>query len=235
MTRKNKGKITIWVSAGVVAAALFAGVIGIVAMQSAPMTPINAGDTVSPAKPDDTVSSDGACDVPGGDITAVPGDLSWETVQGISWPVSASLGPVAEKDGFPVCFSHSPVGAALAAHTVFFETMRHEPRSVSEFYVVDSPGKSKAIDDAGSLTSEGQLASFRSTGASAAGFRVDEYTGDRALVYIVLASPNARTGFRGVAFPLEWVEGDWRVRLLDTGTGGPAIDVLNGQFTEWAD
>lgn len=235
MTGNNKRRTTLWVSAGIVTAAVLAGGIGVGTMIAQTATPADrdAAAASPTGEPNLAPVREGACDVPGGDITAVPADLSWETVQGFSWPVSPSLGPTAIRDGFPVCFSHSPIGAALAANTVLFETLRHEPSSVSAFYAVDSVGKAAAVEDASDLSSSDQLSNLRSNGMSLAGYRIDEYTADRALVYLVLATPDGRTGYRGMPFPLVWVDGDWRVKVLDTGKTGRGIDVLEGQFVEW--
>jgi hypothetical protein len=237
---EEKKKRSLWglIAAGIVTAAVVIAAIGFIALLS------TNGQSERPAVQEEPASEEagsaavetgGACDLPSGNMTTVPDDIAWETVGGISWPTSKTLGPAGEKDGFPVCFSHSPVGAALAAITTQFETLRHPPTDVGEFYLVDSPGKPSALESVQGRTSESQLSDLRRYGLTAAGFRVDEYTEDRALVYLVSAVPGSPTGFRGRPVPMVWVDGDWRAKVLDTGMTGQPIDVLDGQFTKWTD
>ncbi len=53
--------------------------------------------------------------VPVGSDATPPKDLTWKSVHGTSWPVSASVGPKRDVDGLGYCFDRSPIGAALAA------------------------------------------------------------------------------------------------------------------------
>ncbi|WP_424937787.1 MULTISPECIES: hypothetical protein [Bacteria] len=238
MPNNEKKKLTpgYWIALGIVALAVILGVVGFVLMQTQrhepdheTSPPTSAEPTTAPEEPK---LESGACDVPGGNITTVPADLRWAASAGVTWPISDSLGPVSVKDGFAVCFSRSPVGAALAAVTSQFGAVDHGTVPTMEFYVVDSPGKAIALEKSASLKSlPDQLQQY---GMQLVGYRVDEYTESRALVRLVYSVPNSGTGFRALPFPMEWVQGDWRVKLQDTGVTGQAIDVNAGQFTRWS-
>lgn len=220
-----------FIAALIVTAALIFGTVGIIALFMMP-------DKNPAPGPRPTHSSEvpaagrGGCDVPGGDLTAVPTDLRWEARQGVTWPVSDTLGPTEVKDTFPVCFSRSPVGAALAASTVLFAQLDHAPVATGEFYLTDAPGKTAALTAPSAGTSLPEQ--MQSSGLQLAGFRVDEYTPDRALVRLVFSAPNAATKFVGLPYPMVWVDGDWRVKVLDNGTTGTAVSVNEGQFTPWS-
>lgn len=233
---KEKGKAPHWgVWAAIVAAAVILGGIGLVFLLGMPDkddTGETPPSTSEPTTPTSEPSTD-KCDVPGGDITAVPTDLEWDAADGITWPVSPSLGPTSSEDGWPVCFSHSPVGVALAASTVLLGTLGRDQAEIIEFFVADSPGKPVALSEAG--TSADVAQSIKDKGLQIAGFRVDEYEADRASVTLVFSQPNAQTGFVGLEYTFVWVDNDWRMRVLDDGSAGAgqAIPVNDGQFTKW--
>lgn len=230
MTNRRKLTWGWWVALGFLAVVALVFGIGFAVAVSQRAAPAPAPSSSSTETAPDLQAASG-CAVPAGDFTDVPGDLRWEATGGVTWPVSDSLGPVATRDGWAVCFSRSPVGAALAAVTSQFASVDHGTVPSMQFYVIDSPGKDVALRKAGSLRSlPDQLQQY---GMQLAGFRVDEYTEDRALVRLVFAMPNSETGFRALPFPMEWIDGDWRVKLQDTGATGQAVDVNVGQFTRW--
>lgn len=231
---KSKGKAPRWgIWAAIVGLAVVLGGVGLVYLLGMPDKD-DAGETPpsseQPIAPSSEPSTDG-CDAKGGNITDVPADLDWAAAAGASWPISPSLGPTSTEDGWPVCFSHSPVGAALAATAIPFATADRAPQDVSEFYIVDSPGKATAVADAAdTATLPEQLEQY---GMQLVGFRVDEYTEERALVRIVFSSPNSQTGYTGLPYPMVWVDGDWRLKVLDDGSTGQAVPMNDGQFTRW--
>lgn len=131
-----------------------------------------------------------------------------------------------------MCFSQSPVGASLAAVSFLFATVDRPAQEASEFYIADSPGKATSVEESGEVTSlPDQLEQY---GMQLVGFRVDEYTEDRALVRLVFSSPNSQTGLVGLPYPMVWVDGDWRVKVLDNCRTGEPVPVNEGQFTRWS-
>ncbi|MFS0853875.1 hypothetical protein [Microbacterium sp. 179-I 3D4 NHS] len=179
--------------------------------------------------------TDGAdsCDAPVGEFERAPDDLRWEAVDGVSWPVSDSLGPTANQDGWAVCFSRSPVGAALAATSMLFAAAEHSGVDVTEFYMIDSPGKTAALEDARSTDTPDFVADMRETGMTPVGFRVDEYTPDRASLQLVFSLPQSRTGYVGIPITTVWTGGDWRLKVLDDGTLSEVSEMTADDFAMW--
>lgn len=178
----------------------------------------------------------GNCNVPAGDTSLrpkIPADLRWEAAQGLTWPVSASVGPTKTRDGFPVCFARSPLGAALFGVTVMNEQYKgHSPVDLLKFYVADSPGKEVGLKQGGS---GGSAAETAAAGITPAGFITDSFTPDEAQVTLVLASPGTESGYTGLPFTFVWVDGDWRLKVLDSGKpfAGTVSAPVKGQFVEW--
>lgn len=229
-------KVPRWFWAAVVGAAVILGGIGLVFLLGMPDRDDAAEtspSTSEPAAPTNGPSTD-KCDVPGGDITDVPADLTWEAWNGITWPESPSLGPTSTKDEWPVCFSHSPTGAALALSAATIGSLEQPPVDVVEFWVADSSGKPAALESAAGSSSEFVAQSMKDKGMQLAGFRVDDYETERAVVSLVFSMPSSQTGYVGAQYTLLWIEGDWRLQALDDGSlSDSSFPVNSGQFTEW--
>lgn len=227
------------ISAGAVALVVFGVVIAAIVLAfTAPAKP--GAQDPQPSQPTTEpatrpTSDNGECNVPVGDTSLrpkLPADLRWEAAQGLTWPVSATGGPTRTKDGFPVCFARSPLGAALAATTMLYSQYNgHTPREMMQFYVVDSAGKTALLGSAGgSSSSAGDLAKL---GANPMGFIADEYSPDRAGISLVFSVPQSETGYVGIPTTLVWVNGDWRLKLLDNGSFGTTSKPVEGQFVKW--
>lgn len=233
-TQEKRKPSRLWIWAVIVGFAVILGGFGLVYLLGMPDKD-HIRETPSSSEPiAPTNEPDGdKCDAPGGDITDVPTDLEWEATAGVTWPVSSSLGPTSTQDGWSVCFSQSPVGASLAAVTSLFATVTHSPEDVSKFYIAESTGKLTAVAKAGDVTGIAQQ--LEQYGMQLVGFRVDEFSDDRALVRLVFSSTNSQTGLVGLPYPMIWVNGDWRLKVLDDGSTGQAVPVNEGQFTRWSD
>lgn len=190
-----------------------------------PSTSVAQGSTPAP---------NGACDVPEGDTALrpqIPTDLRWKAAQGLAWPVSDTYGPTQTKDGFDVCFARSPLGAALAATTFMYSQFDgHKGNEIIDFYVVDSPGKKIALETSGTA---GDSSGYGELGLSVAGFIVNEFTPERVNLGLVFNLPESETGYMSIPTTLLWVDGDWRIKVLDTGGSGEPSTPVKGQFVEW--
>lgn len=226
-------------AAGIVAIAVVVLVVVILLGIFAPVKQAAPAPQQSEAAPVPGASASadtGECNVPVGDTSyrpKMPQDLRWAAAQGLTWPVSASVGPTKSKNGFPACFARSPLGAALMGTTVLSEGWQGKPaRSVAEFYVADSSGKQALLKKGSGSGSPAQIAS---AGISPAGFIVDSFTPDEAQVTIVATAPGTQSGYIGFPFSFVWVNGDWRVKALDTGDfwAGSTSSPIKGQFVEW--
>lgn len=233
MAKENNraSKVTLWLSFGVLGVAIIAALIIFFLPADTP----NVADTASPAPASSTHIADAGgigCKAPPSDDRKVPADLRWAASQGVTWPVSDSTGPTTTTGGFPACFEHSPVGAALAAVTTLYSQIDHSPQDVGQFYLAESHGREAALAELGasSSTLKDQL---KSNGLVPVGFQIEEYDEQRAAVRLIMRVPNSATGFRGLPYPMVWADGDWKLKPLDNGSTGEASDVTSGQFTNW--
>jgi len=195
------------------------------------------GSAANPA-PTTSAAADGPCNVPttGQAAQKVPSDLSWHAGRGgITWPTSAAVGPTKKVDGFPACFARTATGAALAATTGYlgqYDT-GHSVRELLNFYIADSAGKSLTVD--GTVKNQTAPEQMRAQGLSVAGYSVESFTKDRAIVDVVLTQPSGSTGYFAVPLTMIWVDGDWKVSVLDNGElySGNPLTPSQGDFTAW--
>lgn len=185
-----------------------------------------------------SAAANGPCNVKVTDSSTspkVPADLTWKTgEEGLTWPVSKSVGPTKTVDGFDACFAHSPLGAALAAQTANYSVFdtSHTPKAALEFYLADSAGKSKAV----ALGAEQDTAAqTRSSGLNPAGFTVDSYTKSTAVVTLVYSYPSSATGYFGTPITMVWADDDWKASVLDNGGAfaGKPTTPNEGEFIAW--
>ena len=183
-------------------------------------------------------AGNGPCNVKVTDSSStpkVPSDLTWKTgEEGLTWPVSKSVGPTKTVNGFDACFARSPLGAALAAQTSNYSVFdtSHTPKSALQFYLADSPGKAKAV----ALGSQQDTAAqTRSAGLNPAGFTVDSFTKNSAVVTLVYSYPSSATGYFGTPITMVWADGDWKAQVLDNGGAfaGKPTTPNEGDFIAW--
>lgn len=179
-------------------------------------------------------SGAGSCDVPAGDTSfrpRLPADLGWASLNGLSWPVSHTVGPTKTQSTYPVCFARSPLGAALSGTNFLYQSWAGDLRAATDFYAIDSPGKA-ALE---AMPKTDNAKKLSDAGWTAAGFMVDAFTPEEAQVNVVFSTPGSQTGYTGFPLTLDWVDGDWRIKVLDSGSlwsGAPSAPV-KGQFVEW--
>lgn len=217
-----RGKTAWWAALAVV---LIVAVLAfLIFVKPAPQNPPQAGETPA-AQPTE------GCDVPEGDTSSkpeMPQDLRWEADKGWTWPVSDTYGPTQTKDGYGVCFARSPLGAALTAVSMNASANLVNAHEAGETYLMDSKGKDVLLaktPDAPAATSP----------ASFAGFVVDSFTEDEAAITLVIATAASSSGYSGLPLTFRWVDGDWKLRVLDDGSmfvGQPPVPVKGG-FVEW--
>jgi hypothetical protein len=197
------------------------------------------GEASKPAPTRSTSSSvTGPCNVPtsGEARQAVPEDLTWHAGRGgITWPVSATVGPTKKVDGFPACFARTPTGAALAATTAYFGQYDtgHTVRELMDFYLADSSGKQITVD--GVVKNQTSPEDMRTQGLSDAGYSVESFEKNRAIVDVVMTQPAGATGYFAVSMTMTWTGSDWKVLVLDNGAlfSGNPLTPSEGDFTPW--
>lgn len=214
-----------WISLGIVVVVAILAIIIFVnpaPKDSVPVTEPTATTTETPAS---------GCNVPEGDTSskpAMPKDLRWEAAKGVTWPVSDTYGPTQDRDGYGVCFARSPLGAALAMSTFSGLANTADPKMATEIYAMDSVGKTAALDSPTSDSDSDVPVGF-------AGFSTDSFTPDEAQITLVFSVSGTSTGYIGFPSTLRWVDGDWKIKLLDDGStfAGAATYPVAGQFTPW--
>ncbi|ALD14370.1 hypothetical protein AES38_14825 (plasmid) [Clavibacter capsici] len=233
-----------WGAVGVLGAALLVvvtvTVLGVVAPEGASPAGPDASHRDEPveATPTPLVSDTPSCSAPTGETSSrpsIPSDLRYQPgIDGLSWPVSPTVGPTKELDGFDACFAHSRVGAALAAVTAVYSQFdaRHPIGDSLAFYIADGPGKQTAISET-ARRSDPQ--SMLTNGMTAAGFIVDAFSPDQAQITLVYTFPSSPTGYAGIPATMIWVDGDWKLRVLDDGnlSAGGSTTPGRGDFIPW--
>ena len=223
----NKGW---WISLGIVVVVAILAVVLFVNPSPKTPEPIAAPTTSA------TAQAVGGCNVPQGDTSskpAMPKDLRWTAAKGITWPVSDTYGPTQDKDGYGICFARSPLGAALAMASFYGEANTQDPKKAMEIYAMDSIGKTVALSQATSSSDDSD-----SSGPIAfAGFSTDSFTPDEAQMTLVFAAGGASTGYVGLPSTMVWLDGDWKLKVLDNGEtyAGAASKPVAGQFIPWSD
>ncbi len=207
------------ISAVIVAAILLLGVA--VALSNAFSSDDNGAAGLPPAAtagPSASASastvSGSACGLEGaedsGSIAAAP-PATWSLVGTTAAPAIEGVGPgVVDSDGYRSCYARTPTGALLAASNLV--AMGSQPtlqEKVNRGSVAPGPGRDSALAEP--PTSAG------STGVRVqiAGFRLLRYSGTSADVDVALRTSNGAIG--GQVFNLVWSDGDWKVRLGDSG------------------
>ncbi|WP_267785053.1 hypothetical protein [Paenarthrobacter ureafaciens] len=226
-TTKNpqtlRGKVALWASVLVVfvVAILLVMILVKPSGQPEPAAPVAV----------ETPKDEGSCNVSAGDTSAkpaMPKDLRWKAEKGWTWPVSDTYGPTKTKDGYGVCFARSPLGAALTAVSLNASSNTRGLKEAIELYVMESPGKAVYR----STLSESSKAS---TPVTYSGFIVDSFTPDEAQLTLVIATDKTETGYAGIPQTFKWVDGDWKLKVLDDGKlfAGQTVTPRAGQFVTW--
>lgn len=198
----------------------------------------NHAETAPTSSGKPATQAGGRCSVAVGDTSStptMPNDLTFKTgIDGLSWPVSKSVGPTSTVDGFDACFARSPLGAALAATTAIYSQYEsdHTPAAALDFYIANSAGKAANIAGTVKNTDPAQM---RASGLNPAGFIVDSFTKEQAQITLVSSYPSSPTGFAGTPCTVVWVKGDWKLSVLDNGelSAGSATTPSQGDFVAW--
>ena len=143
-------------------------------------------------------------------------DTKWVLVGKMATPTEPeTFGPgVTDKDGFRSCFSRSPTGALYSAVNLVALGSSKSPEmnvKLADKMMVPGTGRDAARKQAATLdTSTGPNESIQ-----VKGFILKSYTPTDANVDIAFQTPAG--GFVHAVLPLQWVDGDWKVKVSDTG------------------
>lgn len=192
--------------------------------------PSNAGPSTGSSQPSAT-SAASVCGLPSGDQAkpaTAPADTKWELVGKIAAPTSPKrFGPgKTEPNGLRSCFAHSPTGALYAGANVVILASSGRNDLVLQHLTVDGPERDKMLQSpAASNNSDGP--SFQ-----LAGFKITDYSGDRAVIEYGFKVTNGTLGSLPVV--LQWAGGDWKAVPPASGQPeGKQLADLSG-FIPWA-
>ncbi|WP_434741220.1 hypothetical protein [Micromonospora sp. SH-82] len=158
-----------------------------------------------------------------------PDDLTWRTVGvGYRIPVSPSQGPTQVTGELMRCFSRTPIGAVLAANIIPLTVTGPEWQAVADQQVL--AGRSRDI-----MTTRRERYPSETTrrgGGTYAGFAVDRYSPDAAVVHLLI---RGGTGYAVSQVELRWDGGDWKLVLTKIGYTHESLGSVTGSagFTLW--
>ena len=171
------------------------------------------------------------CGLPAGDQSkpaTAPADTQWELVGKIAAPTSPQqYGPgKTQANGLRSCFAHSPTGALYAGANVVILASSGRNDLVLQYLTVDGPERDKMLKSSTSASSSG------SPSFQLAGFKLTDYSGDRAVIEYGFKVSNGTFGSLPVV--LQWTGGDWKAVPPASGQPeGKQLADLNG-FIPWA-
>ncbi|WP_395405699.1 hypothetical protein ACHMXB_22425 (plasmid) [Arthrobacter sp. UC242_113] len=191
--------------------------------------PSNSGSTPASTQPSGSAAAS-VCGLPSGNQAkpaTTPTDTKWELVGKIAAPTSPTkFGPgKTEANGLRSCFAHSPTGALYAGANMIVLGSSGRPDLLAQYLVAEGPERDKMLSEP--PTSAPTAAPFQ-----IAGYKVVDYTGDRAVIEYGLTAANGSVGSVPVA--MQWQGGDWKWVLPATGMAeARQLSDLNG-FINWA-
>lgn len=154
------------------------------------------------------------------DTTSAPDQVRWETWQGVEVPVSSVDGPRTINGAVAAGYTQTPQGAVLAA-AQGLTRLRLAPDDAwpQVANAVAAPGKGRDLYAVSrvqvSITGPvpaGSVDALR-------GFRVDEFSPDRAVVELV--TEQSDSGLTASTHTLVWSGDDWKVLLPDPDGDSP--------------
>ena len=192
--------------------------------------PSNAATSTGSSQPTATSAAASVCGLPSGDqakpVTA-PADTKWELVGKIAAPTSPKqFGPgKTDANGLRSCFAHSPTGALYAGANVVILASSGRNDLVLQYLTADGPERDKMLKSSGAASISGNP-SFQ-----LAGFKLLDYSGDRAVIEYGFKVSNGTFGSLPVV--LQWSGGDWKAVPPASGQPeGKQLADLSG-FIPW--
>jgi len=138
--------------------------------------------------------------------TSPPSGVNWTLTGGFAVPSSAADGPKLHgAAGVGYCYSHTPLGALLAASNL--GQGNGSPQEIQ-----DSLLKVSVVPNQYSAQAAAMPAPPRSnaTGLQLAGFRIISYSSDQASIALALSAPGRTDQYPQLTVAMQWYEGDWR-------------------------
>jgi hypothetical protein len=163
-----------------------------------------------------------------------PPGVTWQIIDTVALPYSASAGPANVADGIPSGFAHTPTGALVAMVQIDF---RHliEPNfvAVTNADVANTPGRAKFFNlvEADGLTNPANPEP--GTYLQLAGFQFVSYTTSTAVIQLLTARPDG--SYQVSTLSVAWDGNDWQLVLQADGTDSPNQQIVSSPvgFVLW--
>lgn len=191
--------------------------------------PSTSGPTTASTQPSAAAAAS-VCGLPPGDQAkpaTAPTDTKWELVGKIAAPTSPTqFGPgKTEANGLRSCFAHSPTGALYAGANVVILASSGRNDLVLQYLTVDGPERDRMLSSSTAAGNSG------SPSFQLAGFKLTDYSGDRAVIEYGFKVSNGTYGSLPVV--LQWSSGDWKAVPPASGQPeGRQLTNLSG-FIPW--
>ena len=163
-----------------------------------------------------------------------PPGVTWQIIDTVALPFSASAGPANVADGIPSGFAHTPTGALMAMVQIDF---RHliEPTfvAVTNADVANTPGRAQFFDlvKADGLTNPANPEP--GTYLQLTGFQFVSYTPSTAVIQLLTARPDG--SYQLSTLSVAWDGNDWQLVLQADGTDSPNQQIVSSPvgFVLW--
>jgi len=181
--------------------------------------PTNAGQEGRPA----------GCTTSGSDQTiptSPPTGVTWSLTAGFAVPSSVADGPTLHgPGGVRYCYSHTPLGAVLAASNLGQGT--GSPQEIQ-----DASLKLSVVPNQYSAQVASTPAPPRDNRGSGqfAGFRIISYSPDQASIALAASIPGRTDSYPLLTVAMQWYQGDWRA----VPQPGPTVVVTGSSATSLA-
>ncbi len=143
---------------------------------------------------------------------SAPVDVVWRATSVAPVPVSKTWGPYrTTTSGLPRCFSHSPVGAVIAAVSINTWLFSTQWRTVLATQIARNPGYTALQAGLESQPPDGSAGTD-----TVVGFNIAEYTPTGATVDLVIKGANG--GVDACPLAVQWSASDWQLAPRPDGT-----------------
>jgi hypothetical protein len=160
---------------------------------------------------------------------APPVDETWHATSVAPLPVSPTYGPLrTSAAGLPICFSHSPMGATIAARSIDASLFSTNWRTAVGTQVARTPGYAELLTALEAAPPDGSA-----DADTLIGFNVLGYTPAVATIELVLQGSNG--GVAGCSVSVQWTASDWQLAPRPDGslTQTPCPTVDPGTYIPW--
>jgi len=165
--------------------------------------------------------------------TSPPTGVTWSLSAGVAVPSSATDGPTLHSPaGIAYCYSHTPLGALLAASNLGRGTGTPQDKQDAVLSLSVVPNEYSAQVAKTPATPDDQSGA----GVQLAGFRIISYSPTQASIALAASVAGRTDSYPQLTVAMQWYAGDWRAvpqpgpTLVVTGSSAPSL----AGFVPWA-